>query len=164
MIDPTGAGDTFAGGLVGYVAAHPAEPVNHELLTRAIAYGTSLASYNVEEFGTERVARLTADEVSERVNELAQMTSFDAIPLALRDWGTVPQWRVAAQLRERARRAVERDRRLGLAGRRRAEDRERLRVRGVRAVERLEARRELVERARARSTGCGGWRPAACPA
>jgi sugar/nucleoside kinase (ribokinase family) len=85
VIDPTGAGDTFAGGLVGYVAAHPAEPVNHELLTRAIAYGTSLASYNVEEFGTERVARLTADEVSERVNELAQMTSFDAVPLALRD-------------------------------------------------------------------------------
>ena len=85
MIDPTGAGDTFAGGLVGYVAAHPAEPVNHELLTRAIAYGTALASYNVEEFGTERVARLTADEVSERVNELAQMTSFDAVPLALRD-------------------------------------------------------------------------------
>ena len=60
------------------------KPVNHELLTRAIAYGTSLASYNVEEFGTERVARLTADEVSERVNELAQMTSFDTVPLALR--------------------------------------------------------------------------------
>jgi sugar/nucleoside kinase (ribokinase family) len=84
VIDPTGAGDTFAGGLAGYVAAHPGEPVTHDLLTRAIAYGTALASFNVEEFGTERVARLTADEVGERVAELARMTSFSAAPLALR--------------------------------------------------------------------------------
>jgi sugar/nucleoside kinase (ribokinase family) len=84
VIDPTGAGDTFAGGLVGYVAAHPGEPVSHDLLTRAIAYGTALASYNVEEFGTERVARLKADEVGERVADLARMTSFSAAPLALR--------------------------------------------------------------------------------
>jgi sugar/nucleoside kinase (ribokinase family) len=84
VIDPTGAGDTFAGGLAGYVAAHRGEPVSHELLTRAIAYGTALASYNVEEFGTERVARLNADEVGERVADLARMTSFNAAPLALR--------------------------------------------------------------------------------
>jgi sugar/nucleoside kinase (ribokinase family) len=84
VIDPTGAGDTFAGGLVGYVAAHPDEPVSHELLTRAMAYGTALASFNVEEFGTERVARLTTDEVGERVAELARMTRFSAVPLALR--------------------------------------------------------------------------------
>jgi sugar/nucleoside kinase (ribokinase family) len=84
VIDPTGAGDTFAGGLAGYVAAHPGEPVSHDLLTRAIAYGTALASYNVEEFGTERVARLGADEVGERVTTLARMTSFSAAPLALR--------------------------------------------------------------------------------
>jgi sugar/nucleoside kinase (ribokinase family) len=85
VIDPTGAGDTFAGGLVGYVAAHPSEPVSHELLTRAMAYGTALASFNVEEFGTERVARLTTDEIGERVAELARMTRFSAIPFALRD-------------------------------------------------------------------------------
>jgi sugar/nucleoside kinase (ribokinase family) len=84
VIDPTGAGDTFAGGLAGYVAAHPGEPVSHDLLSRAIAYGTALASYNVEEFGTERVARLNADEVGERVADLARMTSFSAAPLALR--------------------------------------------------------------------------------
>jgi sugar/nucleoside kinase (ribokinase family) len=84
VIDPTGAGDTFAGGVAGYVAAHPGEPISHDLLTRAIAYGTALASFNVEEFGTERVARLGADEVGERVAELARMTSFDAAPLALR--------------------------------------------------------------------------------
>jgi sugar/nucleoside kinase (ribokinase family) len=85
VIDPTGAGDTFAGGLAGYVAAHPGEAVSHELLTRAMAYGTALASFNVEEFGTERVARLTTDEIGERVAELARMTRFSAIPLALRD-------------------------------------------------------------------------------
>ena len=84
VIDPTGAGDTFAGGLAGYVAAHPGEPVSHDLLTRAIAYGTALASFNVEEFGTDRVARVSADEVGERVAELARMTSFNAAPLALR--------------------------------------------------------------------------------
>jgi sugar/nucleoside kinase (ribokinase family) len=83
--DPTGAGDTFAGGFVGYVAAHPDEPLGHELLTRAMAYGTALASFNVEEFGTERVARLTGAEVTDRVAELARITSFAQTPLALRE-------------------------------------------------------------------------------
>jgi sugar/nucleoside kinase (ribokinase family) len=84
VVDPTGAGDTFAGGLVGYVAAHPDEPVSHELLTRAMAYGTALASFNVEEFGTERVARLTAGEVADRVADLQRMTAFSAAPVSLR--------------------------------------------------------------------------------
>lgn len=84
VIDPTGAGDTFAGGLVGYVAAHPGEGVSHELLTRAMAYGTALASHNVEEFGTERVARLSADEVADRVADLQRMTAFSAAPVSLR--------------------------------------------------------------------------------
>ena len=65
VIDPTGAGDSFAGGFVGYVAAQRDEAIDHDLLARAMAYGTALASYNVEEFGTERVARLTADEVAD---------------------------------------------------------------------------------------------------
>jgi sugar/nucleoside kinase (ribokinase family) len=82
--DPTGAGDTFAGGLVGYVAAHPDEPVGLDLLRRAIAYGTALGSYCVEEFGTERVARLTAPEITERVAELVKMTQFEDRPLTLR--------------------------------------------------------------------------------
>ena len=58
VIDPTGAGDTFAGGFVGYIAAHPDEELSDELLRRAMAHGTALASFNVEEFGTERVERL----------------------------------------------------------------------------------------------------------
>ena len=84
VIDPTGAGDCFAGGFMGYIAAHPDTPLEHELLTRAMAYGTALASYNVEEFGVERVARLTSDEVSERVAELQRVTHFDGRPIALR--------------------------------------------------------------------------------
>ncbi len=85
VIDPTGAGDTFAGGFVGYVAAHLDEPLGDELLRRAMAYGTALASYNVEEFGTERVARLRSDEIAERVAELGRITQFVDKPLALRD-------------------------------------------------------------------------------
>lgn len=84
VIDPTGAGDTFAGGFVGYVAAHPAEQLDHQLLTRAMAYGTALASFNVEEFGTERVERLTAPEITARVADLERITRFSDRPVALR--------------------------------------------------------------------------------
>jgi sugar/nucleoside kinase (ribokinase family) len=85
VVDPTGAGDSFAGGLVGYIAAHPENPVDHELLRNAMAYGTALASFNVEEFGTERVARLTGEEITERVSEIGRITSFSEMPVALRD-------------------------------------------------------------------------------
>jgi sugar/nucleoside kinase (ribokinase family) len=85
VVDPTGAGDSFAGGFVGYVAAHPQEELDHGLLARAMAYGTALASFNVEEFGTERVARLTSEEISERVADLQRITSFTEKPVALRD-------------------------------------------------------------------------------
>ena len=83
VVDPTGAGDTFAGGFVGYVAAQGGD-VTHEELSRAMAYGTALASYNVEEFGTERVARLTAEEIAGRVSDLHRMTAFTEAPVALR--------------------------------------------------------------------------------
>ena len=72
VIDPTGAGDTFAGGFVGYIAAHPEEGLSEELLRRAMAHGTALASFNVEEFGTERIERLTGEEIHARVEELRE--------------------------------------------------------------------------------------------
>jgi sugar/nucleoside kinase (ribokinase family) len=84
VIDPTGAGDTFAGGLVGYIAAHPGHELSDELLRRAMAHATVLASFNVEEFGTERVARLTGREIVARIHELQAMTEFSGAPLALR--------------------------------------------------------------------------------
>jgi sugar/nucleoside kinase (ribokinase family) len=84
VIDPTGAGDTFAGGFVGYVAAHPEEELSDELLRRAMAHATVLASFNVEEFGTERVERLSGHEIVARISELHAMTQFSGAPLALR--------------------------------------------------------------------------------
>ncbi|HXC46513.1 MAG TPA: PfkB family carbohydrate kinase [Solirubrobacteraceae bacterium] len=84
VIDPTGAGDTFAGGFVGYIAAHPDEELSDGLLRRAMAHGTALASFNVEEFGTERVERLTGEEIHARVEELREFTHFSGAPLKLR--------------------------------------------------------------------------------
>jgi len=84
VIDPTGAGDTFAGGFVGYIAAHPDEGLSDELLRRAMAHGTALASFNVEEFGTERVERLSGEEIAARVQELQEITRFSEAPLQLR--------------------------------------------------------------------------------
>ena len=81
--DPTGAGDSFAGGFLGYLAsqgegAHEDETV----LRRAMTYGSTLASFNVEEFGTERVQRLTRAEIDDRVEEFRRMTTFEAVPSA----------------------------------------------------------------------------------
>jgi sugar/nucleoside kinase (ribokinase family) len=76
VIDPTGAGDTFAGGVAGYVAANIGAPVDHDLLATATAYGTAVASFNVQDFGTERVTRLSFEEVQVRVSELHRMTQF----------------------------------------------------------------------------------------
>ena len=79
VIDPTGAGDTFAGGLVGYIAAHASGTggaPSDELLRGAMAHATVLASFNVEEFGTERVRRLTQAEIDARLSQLRAMTQF----------------------------------------------------------------------------------------
>jgi sugar/nucleoside kinase (ribokinase family) len=84
VVDPTGAGDCFAGGFMGYIAAHRDAPLDHELLSSAMAYGTALASFNVEEFGTERVVRLTSEEISDRVSALRECTQFLERPVALR--------------------------------------------------------------------------------
>jgi sugar/nucleoside kinase (ribokinase family) len=84
VIDPTGAGDSFAGGLLGYIAAHPSPTLSDELLRGAMAHATALASFNVEEFGTERVERLTAAEIAARVEALRVITQFDGAPVELR--------------------------------------------------------------------------------
>ncbi|MEA2128805.1 MAG: hypothetical protein QOJ85_1696 [Solirubrobacteraceae bacterium] len=76
VFDPTGAGDTFAGGFVGYLARH-LDRSDEDALRHAMAYGTALASFNVEEFGTDRVVRLTAAELHDRVAELQDMTRFE---------------------------------------------------------------------------------------
>jgi sugar/nucleoside kinase (ribokinase family) len=84
VLDPTGAGDSFAGGFVGYIAAHAEDELSDDLLRRAMAYGTAMASYNVQEFGTERVQRLTPEEIAQRVAELQRITTFEDAPIPLR--------------------------------------------------------------------------------
>jgi sugar/nucleoside kinase (ribokinase family) len=74
--DPTGAGDSFAGGFLGYLAAQESE--DDATLRRAMTYGSVLASFNVEEFGTERVQRLTRDEIDSRFEEFRQMTALES--------------------------------------------------------------------------------------
>ena len=83
VVDPTGAGDTFAGGFVGYLARHIDKPLTDTVVRQAMAYGTALASFNVEEFGTERVERLTAGEVDGRVEDLRRITQFELSPAPL---------------------------------------------------------------------------------
>jgi sugar/nucleoside kinase (ribokinase family) len=77
VVDPTGAGDSFAGGFVGYVSAHLEEGLEDEVLRRAMVYGTAVASHNVEEFGTERVERLERDEVETRARAIKEITHFE---------------------------------------------------------------------------------------
>ncbi|MCA1565070.1 MAG: PfkB family carbohydrate kinase [Acidobacteria bacterium] len=78
VFDPTGAGDTFAGGFMGYLASH--ETIDDAAMRRAMIYGSVMASFNVEEFGTERVDRLTHEEINERFRMFKRMTHFEEIP------------------------------------------------------------------------------------
>jgi len=79
--DPTGAGDSFAGGFLGYIDSHDGE-IDEASLRRAMGYGTVLASFNVEDFGTERVARLSREEIDERFADLVAMTRFEPLSAA----------------------------------------------------------------------------------
>ncbi len=75
VFDPTGAGDTFAGGFCGYLAK--TGDVSFENMKNAIIYGSNLASFCVEKFGTSRMEELTQDEVKERLKAFQQLTQFD---------------------------------------------------------------------------------------
>lgn len=74
--DPTGAGDSFAGGFLGFIDSESGSLEEGDL-RRAMGYGTVLASFNVEQFGTERVSQLTRDEIDSRFEALRAMTRFD---------------------------------------------------------------------------------------
>ncbi|HEX7955666.1 MAG TPA: PfkB family carbohydrate kinase [Pyrinomonadaceae bacterium] len=78
VFDPTGAGDTFAGGFMGYLASQ--DSTDEATMRRAMIYGSVLASFNVEEFGTDRVRRLTHAEINGRFREFKRMTHFEEIP------------------------------------------------------------------------------------
>jgi sugar/nucleoside kinase (ribokinase family) len=75
VFDPTGAGDTFAGGFSGYLAK--TEDISFESMKNAVIYGSNLASFCVEKFGTERMQALQSDEVHERLKVFKELTQFD---------------------------------------------------------------------------------------
>ncbi len=74
VIDPTGAGDSFAGGMMGYLAEQ--DDFDPETLKTALAYGILVASFNVEGFGLERMLEITREDIEERMEEYHQMLSF----------------------------------------------------------------------------------------
>jgi sugar/nucleoside kinase (ribokinase family) len=78
VLDPTGAGDSFAGGLLGYLDAQ-GDGLDDATLRRAITYGSAVASYWVEEFGCERAQRLTREEIDERYEAFRRMTSIEGV-------------------------------------------------------------------------------------
>lgn len=75
VFDPTGAGDTFAGGFLGYLSAHSSQdPFN--TLKKALVYGSAMASFCVEKFGTDNLLSLSQDQIQERFNEFKIMVEF----------------------------------------------------------------------------------------
>ena len=74
VFDPTGAGDTFAGGFIGYLAQ--VDTINFNNMKNAIIYGSALASFCVEKFGTERIKNLSQEEIQARVQQFVKLSSF----------------------------------------------------------------------------------------
>jgi len=75
VFDPTGAGDTFAGGFIGYLAR--TGDISFENMKSAIIYGSNLASFCVEKFGTERMQSLTSAQVDKRLDKFRKLTQFE---------------------------------------------------------------------------------------
>jgi len=74
VIDPTGAGDTFAGGFMGYLASR--KKINGETIKKGLAFGTVAASFNVEDFGVEKTSRLKINDLDKRLKEFKKYTFF----------------------------------------------------------------------------------------
>ncbi len=75
VFDPTGAGDTFAGGFIGYLSSM--NNISFESMKRAVIYGSAMASFCVEKFGLERIIDLNETEVDQRVQEFIDLVQFD---------------------------------------------------------------------------------------
>ncbi|MBD1429598.1 MULTISPECIES: PfkB family carbohydrate kinase [Sphingobacterium] len=75
VFDPTGAGDTFAGGFIGYMAK--VKSINFNNMKNAIIYGSAMASFCVEKFGTERLQNLTQEEIAARLQQFVALSKFE---------------------------------------------------------------------------------------
>ncbi len=81
VVDPTGAGDTFAGGMMGHIARASARGISHvptsfDVVRKALAHGTVMASFNIESFSMERLTKLKAEEIDRRFDEFVELTSI----------------------------------------------------------------------------------------
>jgi sugar/nucleoside kinase (ribokinase family) len=75
VVDPTGAGDTFAGGFIGYLAQ--TQNISFENMKRAIIVGSAMASFTCEKFGPDRLLEITKEEIHERIEQFVQLTEFE---------------------------------------------------------------------------------------
>ena len=75
VFDPTGAGDTFAGGFIGHLAK--TKDISFENMKTGIIIGSAMASFCVEKFGTQRLTEITKQEIDERLEEFVQLVNFD---------------------------------------------------------------------------------------
>ncbi len=75
VFDPTGAGDCFAGGFIGYL--EKTDDISFENMKRAVIHGSAMASFSVEKFGTERIVSLTSEEVEKRLQAFIDLVQFD---------------------------------------------------------------------------------------
>lgn len=76
VFDPTGAGDTFAGGFMGYMAS--TGDLSFENMKRAVVYGSAMASFCVEKFGVERLKELSENDITDRIARFVRLVNFDA--------------------------------------------------------------------------------------
>ena len=79
VFDPTGAGDSFAGGFIGYLAK--TKDLSFDNMKRAVIYGSVLASFCVERFGTERLKNITKEQINSRLQSFVGLVSFDVQPI-----------------------------------------------------------------------------------
>jgi len=80
IADPTGAGDSFAGGFIGYVASQ--DDISEATFRKAVIYGSVMASFNVEDFSLNRLRTLTFDEINRRYRAFQKIAHFEALDLA----------------------------------------------------------------------------------
>ncbi len=84
VVDPTGAGDAFAGGFFGYLDCHSGAGFTAEVLRCAAVYGSVVASFAIEAFGSERLQSLGLDEIEARFADFKRMTHFESRPVLAR--------------------------------------------------------------------------------
>ena len=77
VFDPTGAGDTFAGGFIGYLSSQ--EKIDFDAMKRAVIYGSAMASFCVEKFGTQQLEKLDRKMIHERVMKFIELSHIDML-------------------------------------------------------------------------------------